>query len=219
MAAHHARKPLPALPNPSPNPTLQSTLSLDARDHRGKLIRYFLADATVSEHEHGRGHAVGGRQDPGGWAWVIEEALDGMGYALGREGWLGRVRRGNAVKRAKREALLTVSDRSRQEEKGKGKEKEKDKSDSQQNKPLPEEPVSPLKLLRTLAVRPARPPSDGKAAHLVLCVAPHGSPTALPAEDSGFDIVPANSGCVFTPGSFVLQSDGVLFGLDDVDGV
>ncbi|KAF8900880.1 hypothetical protein CPB84DRAFT_1747322 [Gymnopilus junonius] len=203
MAAHHARKPLPALPNPSPNPTLQSTLSLDARDHRGRLIRYFLADAIVSEHEHERDHDVGGRRDLEGWAWVVEEALDGMGYALGREGWLGRVRRGEEI-------ALKVSDRSRQEEKGKGKEKERKKTER-----FAAEQAAPRRT-RVASETPAHPRCAScqrrKGGHLVLCIAPHGSPTALPTEDSGFDIVPANIACVFTPGSFVLQSEVFCLG-------
>jgi 1-phosphatidylinositol-3-phosphate 5-kinase len=45
-------------------------------------------------------------------------------------------------------------------------------------------------------------------------VTPLGSRVPVPAEDSGFDLIPANIGCTFVPGTFSLQDteNTILYG-------
>ncbi|CAA7264497.1 unnamed protein product [Cyclocybe aegerita] len=211
MANH---KPLPALP-PSSETT---TLSVDARNHRARLIRHFLSDI----HEP----ALESRRD--GWAYVLEEVLDELSLHISSGDWLSSIKRGKKLKRKRAQeeadkhsrpaAIEKVQKRSSNDS-----HKEETASESALAvKPLPSTPEPPLKQLRQLA---ARPPSheELRAGHLVLCLAPHGSRIPLPAEDSGFDLVPANIGCAFSPGSFSLQDPGqdevgtVLYGLDGLE--
>jgi 1-phosphatidylinositol-3-phosphate 5-kinase len=52
----------------------------------------------------------------------------------------------------------------------------------------------------------------------VLCLAPLGSTLPVPAEDSGFALIPANTGCMFTPSVYALETaDSVLYGLREWD--
>ena len=211
------QKPLPALP-------ASSALSIDSRNHRGHLIRHFLADI----HEPG----IESRRD--GWAYVFEEVMDDLGERMNSGGWLSSIKRGNMVKRnAKNSATKTnASPTTRKETEPGGKDKKEDTQNLEEkndDKPLPAKPeppaLSPLKVLRSLAARPALPPGEPRVGHLALCLAPHGSLIPYPTEDSGFDVVPANIGCVFSAGSFALQEptpqqpdSSVLYGLDGLEG-
>ncbi|KAJ7330371.1 hypothetical protein DFH08DRAFT_1084167 [Mycena albidolilacea] len=68
--------------------------------------------------------------------------------------------------------------------------------------------------------RPAPPTPQGhlEPKHLVLCLAPLGSALPVPAEDSGFTLIPANVGCAFTPSVYALETaDSVLYGLREWD--
>lgn len=136
---------------------------------------------------------IEGRRD--GWLYVMEEVLDSLSVECSRGDWLASLRRQEECRRHRQDPEPAAGD-----------------------KPLPE---PPLHKLRKLAARPSPPQDEQRIGHLVLCVAPHGSPIPLPEEDSGFDLLPANIGCVFLPGSFALQSaDGtVLYGLSSgMDG-
>lgn len=189
------QKPLPALP-------VTSALSIESRNHRGHLIRHFLADI----HEPG----IESRRD--GWAFVFEEVMDDFGERMESGDWLSSIKRGRMVKRN--------SNASKEPEPGK--EKKEDSEEKNDAKALPEQP---LKVLRSLAARPPLPSGEPRVGHLALCLAPHGSHIPLPTEDNGFDIVPANIGCVFSAGSFALQEPtpqqpegNILYGLDGLEG-
>lgn len=97
-----------------------------------------------------------------------------------------------------------------------------DHNEGQLDKPLPESPAEPLKKIRLLIARPAPPPTEQREGHLVLCLSPHKGRVPIPTEDSGFDIIPANIGCIFSGGSFSLQEDEsdskILYGLDGLKG-
>ncbi|KDR71610.1 hypothetical protein GALMADRAFT_253980 [Galerina marginata CBS 339.88] len=192
MADH---KPLPALPASY----ALATLSVEARNHRGRLIQRFLSDI----HEPG----IQNRRDD--WVYVFEEVLDELSYQLSRGDWLASVKRGKRKARSQ--------GRSASEGKPPAVEAA---ANGDEAKALPSTP--PLNQLQSLAARPALAESAG---HLLLCVAPHGSRLPLPTEDSGFDILPANIGCSFSSGSFVLQNvedefeNTILYGLSGFDAL
>ncbi|CAK5277872.1 unnamed protein product, partial [Mycena citricolor] len=55
--------------------------------------------------------------------------------------------------------------------------------------------------------------------HLLLCVAPLGSDVALPSEDSGFELIPANVACVFTDAVFTVSEEAADGGDDGASGI
>jgi 1-phosphatidylinositol-3-phosphate 5-kinase len=83
-----------------------------------------------------------------------------------------------------------------------------------------------LQQIREIASQPTPSTSFPAAKHLLLCVAPLNSRSALPAEDSGFDLIPDNVGCTFTAGIFSLpednshdaNADNIICGLNEWDG-
>ena len=158
-----------------------------------------LSVEALSHRNHLIKHFLLDIEEPGiedrrdGWLDVMEEVLDNVSVECSRGDWLANLLR-------------------QQECRWRRKQESNDSEPATNDKPLPE---PPLDKLRSLAARPAPPRDEQRIGHLVLCVAPHGSPIPLPEEDSGFDLLPANIGCVFLPGSFALQSaDGtVLYGL------
>ncbi|KAF8968465.1 hypothetical protein BDZ97DRAFT_1902851 [Flammula alnicola] len=200
------QKPLPELPTSLPLPTL----SVEAQNHRARLIKHFLTDI----HEPG----IENRLD--GWVYVLEEALDALGQQFSQGDWLSSIKR-------RRELRIHKQLPRTQRDDGKKSDATAETTHSRDDKPLPakpEAPVSPLKQLRTIAARPAVPQGQQRIGHLLLCVSPHGSQIPLPTEDSGFDILPANIGCVFSAGSFALQDRGqdeldgtVLYGLEGLE--
>ncbi|KAF4621994.1 hypothetical protein D9613_009505 [Agrocybe pediades] len=189
-------KPLPALPLSCP----LAVLSVDSRNHRARLLKHFLADI----HEPG----IESRRD--GWVYVFEEVLDELSNQISREDWLGAIKRGRQLKRSLQADPGTITRSSSVE----GGESEKDKEVLN-----PEPEISPFKRLLNLASRPALPLGEKRAGHLLLCVSPHGSSVPVPTEDAGFDLVPANIGCIFAPGTFSLrttehgENHTVLYGL------
>ena len=80
-------KPLPALPIPS-----LTTLSVEARKHRTRLIQHFFSDIheprIESRHE--------------GWLHALEEALDDLSVHFGDKDWLSSIRRGRKLKQKQR---------------------------------------------------------------------------------------------------------------------
>ena len=183
-----ANKPLPALPSPT-----LTTLSVDARNHRARLIQHFFSDI----HEP----RIESRRDK--WLHVLEEALDDLSLHFSRGDWLSSIRRGRGLKQTTILSHAAVTDH----------------EEGQHDKPLPESPDEPLKKLRLLITRSAPPHTEPRGGHLVLCLSPHHP---VPSEGTGFTIFPADIGCNFSGGSFSLQQDEsdstVLYGLDGLGG-
>lgn len=183
-----ADKPLPALPRPA-----LTTLSVDARNHRARLIQHFFSDI--------REPRIQSRRDK--WLHALEDALDDLSLHFNRGGWLTSIRRGRGLKQRTSSSHAVT-----------------DHNEGQHDKPLPESPDEPLKKLRLLITRSAPPLTEPRGGHLVLCLSPHRAP--IPTEGTGFDIIPANIGCNFSGGSFSLhqdESDGtILYGLDGLGG-
>jgi 1-phosphatidylinositol-3-phosphate 5-kinase len=173
------------------------------------------------------------------WANALESALNVFGDNIARGGWLAGVKRGRMVRKAKRaEDLKKKSEantvKQEQEDVSTSKVKEKGNTLERQDKELPKKPSDSLTIeqqaggsdlalqqIRALAARPALPAPNPSAKHLLLCLLPMGTP--LQPEDNGFDLVPRNTDCTFTPGCFSLpDSDntegGILFGLSEWDG-
>ncbi|KAJ7330381.1 hypothetical protein DFH08DRAFT_786154 [Mycena albidolilacea] len=183
-------KPLPAIPalpparNPAANPS-PTTLSLEAREHRARFIRYILADAALDDPDDE-------------WAQAFEEALDGLSDAVARGRWLAGVKG--------RRSLNTPNSTSA--------------NSTSADSDLPDADTDALMRIRALAARPTPPTPQGhlEPKHLVLCLAPLGSTLPVPAEDSGFALIPANVGCTFTPSVYALETeDSVLYGLREWD--
>ncbi|KAF9527482.1 hypothetical protein CPB83DRAFT_856253 [Crepidotus variabilis] len=212
------QKPLPELPK-----VLDlSVLSVEARNHRARLIQHFLSDLDEPTIES--------RRD--GWTYVFEEVLDDLSRQLRRGDWLNAIKRGRDLKgaaavRARAEAEKQIRPPNSRQGSSSGTEEDKENGEasdkSKDAKPLPDKPmpsVPPFQQLQTLASRPTPPQGEPRVSHLVLCLAPHGSRTAVPTEDSGFDVVPANIGCNFAPGAFSLrdpeegEEGTILYGLD-----
>ncbi|KAG5643166.1 hypothetical protein DXG03_001496 [Asterophora parasitica] len=174
---------------PLPALPVPAALAIDARQHRARLIRHFLSEV----HETG----IESRQE--GWASVFEEVLDQLGQNLSQNKWLEGVRkwREQQWEVKKRERVLLRRDIV------------KAKARVEPGTPTVGSTVTSSKDL------PPTPPSvsqKASAKHLLLCVAPPGR--KIPSEDSGFDMVPANIGCTFLPGTYSLQLEAqtILFG-------
>ena len=180
-------KPLPALPSPS-----LTTLSVDARNHRARLIQHFFSDI----HEP----RIESKRDK--WLHALEEALDDLSQHFSRGDWLDCIKRGRGSKQTTLSPQAVT-----------------DHNEGQRDKPLPTSPDEPLKKLRLLITRSVPPLTESRRGHLVICVSPY---RGLPAEGKGFDIVPAHIGCSFSGGSFSLHQDEsdstILCGLDGLGG-
>ncbi|KAG7092023.1 hypothetical protein E1B28_008405 [Marasmius oreades] len=205
-------KPLPVIPSPfnsqfldppsvsnnkphkvrreSPNTNKLANLCVQARQHRARFIRFVLDEVS---------------QDPevlvdvgvNEWidrnkeelVWSIEDALDGLGRSIGQGGWLVGIRRA----RDSLEYLI---------------------SDSGGN-----DSNMKIRQLRELAAHQLPPTPLPTSKHLLLSFAPVGSRVALPEEDAGFDIIPSQIRCSFTPGVFVFpdldQGNILLYGYDE----
>ncbi|KAJ7127895.1 hypothetical protein C8R44DRAFT_873667 [Mycena epipterygia] len=209
MANH---KPLPAVPSVATVANL-TTLSVEAREHRGRFIRHILSDVELDEEL---------------WATALEDALDALGDAVARGRWLAGVKRGrrapveqpprktisrtDTMASSLSDASSTVSDASKQ-------------TAESVSVSFPQGPVDDaLRQIRELAAQPAIPNPKPEPRHLLLCAAPLGSRISVPNEDSGFDLIPANVGCVFKPGVFSLPEDdgsdepsSILYGLAEWD--
>ncbi|KAG5651993.1 hypothetical protein H0H81_006675 [Sphagnurus paluster] len=186
-------KPLPALPVPA-------ALSIDARRHRARLIHQFLSGTTE----------IGVQSRKEGWVYVLEEVLDELGRSLHQGKWLEGVRRWREQQRDTRKQALSRQETVKAKKSEKIVEGEGDAAASQSEQ-------GSLNSSKELPSKPVVTPKAG-AKHLLLCVAPPGSRNPLPSEDSGFDIVPANIGCTFLPGTYALQHGDtrtVLFGAGD----
>ncbi|KAJ6475055.1 hypothetical protein C8R47DRAFT_1143386 [Mycena vitilis] len=207
MADH---KPLPAIPVVATAPNL-TTLSVQAREHRGRFIRHILLEAELDDGE-------------GLWVTALEDALDSLSDAVTRGRWLEGVKRG----RRERAHLAERKPIARTETMSSSISSilQSPASDNSAESLLafPQSPtVEALRQIRALTAQPAPPNSKPEPKHLLLCLAPLGSRIAIPTEDSGFDLIPANVGCVFKPALFSLPEEDsdepscILYGLTEWD--
>ena len=181
-----ADKPLPALPRPA-----LTTLSVDARNHRARLIQHFFSDI----HEP----RIQSKRD--NWLRALEETLDDLSLHFSRGDWLSSIRRGRGLKQTTLPSPAVT-----------------DHNEDQNDKPLPDSPDEPLKKLRLLITRSAPPPTEPRGGHLVLCLSPHRGP--IPTDGTGFDIAPEKicfSGGSFSLHQDESDST-VLYGLDGLGG-
>ncbi|KAH9475049.1 1-phosphatidylinositol 3-phosphate 5-kinase FAB1 [Psilocybe cubensis] len=210
-------KPLPDLP---PN----YALSVESRNHRAGLIRHFLEDI----HEPG----IEARRD--GWVCVFEEALDEMSEEIERENWLAAVKRGKQLKKSlgkpsSSSKTIRATPVRAPPEAAKDSSKEDTTAGSQTSKDdtnilaSTSTGPSPFQRLFDLNSRPHIPAGKHRPGHLLLCLSPHGRRLPLPTEDSGFDVLPANIGCTFSPATFTLKKTEtesettILYGLDGLE--
>ncbi|KAF7313499.1 hypothetical protein HMN09_00505800 [Mycena chlorophos] len=132
------------------------------------------------------------------WATSLEAGLDGLGDAVGRGRWLTGIR---ATRRQERERNKRDSD-----------------ALSLTDSMLSTASTTPIASLRSAITQPIVPSGQPDPRHLLLCVS---RSMVLPSEDSGFDIVSANVGCLFRAGVFEFPVDDneakqeILFGLED----
>lgn len=190
-------KPLPAIPT-----SLQATkLSVGAREHRGRFIRHILTEGQASSLEN--------------WACALEDSLDQLGDSIDRGGWLSGLKRARIAGKGKFNAvkLQKPSAEDAKVDTGKGKGRlsvsgsfsSHEQQDSMVSSTEEVDKVPQiLEQIRSLVSQPIIPSPTPTPKHLLLCLKPLGSRIALPAEDSGFDLIPANVGCMFTAGTFVL---------------
>ncbi|KAF8213990.1 hypothetical protein K438DRAFT_1660635 [Mycena galopus ATCC 62051] len=205
MADHKPLPAIPAIPVVSNAPN-SSTLSIEAREHRARFIRYILSEAEVEDLEDS-------------WAAALEEALDGLGDAVSRGRWLAGVKRRR--KSQPRQSMLRTATMSSSATSSTASILS---DDTGSMVAFPQSPaVEALRQIRALTTQPAPPNSKPEPKHLLLCLAPLGSRIAIPNEDSGFDLIPANIGCVFKPTLFSLPEDdsedafSILYGLAEWD--
>ncbi|KAJ7172306.1 hypothetical protein C8R46DRAFT_1085479 [Mycena filopes] len=213
-------KPLPAIPHQVlatvPNLT---TLSIDARNHRARFIRAILAEAELADAEE--------------WAAALEDALDGLSDAVGRGRWLAGVKRERGLRRPQREQhafqprrVLARTDTMASNASSAVSALQSivsDASDHASSSTADSPTVEALRQIRALSAQPTLPNPKPAPKHLLLCLAPLGSRIAVPQEDSGFDLIPANLACVFKPGVFSLPEadeddhSSILYGLAEWD--
>lgn len=203
MADH---KPLPALPTPS-----LTTLSIDARAHRGRLIRHILAEISDS--------AIQVRQEV--WASAFEGALDDFSDNLDRRGWLAGLRR-------RRDSKYKPPPQSQSQGTLKEAGRVQSSNAITQSRVFPstEGPPRIPELLEQLRKRVAQNPAPVQEdkLHLLICLSPYGARVHFPPTERGFDPNQANLGCTFAPLKFLLPSDterietAVLYGLKEWDG-
>jgi 1-phosphatidylinositol-3-phosphate 5-kinase len=222
-------KPLPSIPRRAEVSQTLTNLTIEGREHLGRLILSALAE------EDQPFLSDGGRES---WAYALESALDVLSDNLARGGWLAGLKRARMARKAKRVDVSKKSGvnnvKKELEDAGKSSGKEKggisEGAPLRHDKELPKKPSSlateqqadasdlALQQILDLAARPAIPTPKPSAKHLLLCLLP------VQTEDSGFDLVPHDMGCTFSPGLFPLpDSDkaetGILFGLDEWDGL
>ncbi|TFK21691.1 hypothetical protein FA15DRAFT_672317 [Coprinopsis marcescibilis] len=199
--ASNNHKPLPQLPPRDASPINTATLSTDARLHRARLLRHIFDDFRSELDIYRKRDA---------WISEFEEALDDLSKSMNRGDWLAGLRLGRTAKNAKKRARS--ADRKEEVEPVNGESVGAKSPVALEDKPAP---ATPLDRIRSLAVAPAAPRDVPR--HLVLCISPHGDAMPIPAEDSGFDIIPASIGCSFKERFALSNDDGstILFGLQE----
>src|ERR1700722_7309249 len=213
--ATNSQKPLPSLPRPRLNSQNLTTLTFQSKTHLAALIRHFLSDVDQAKEN----------SDADAWAEAIESALAELGNSIALGGWLAGLKRRKKLQKLLRDKKR-VSDPSQdkakakreQEQIWKGKQKKKtaqgteSSPDSSSELQAPEcrgpfarprmpqsrgaETALALEQIRELLKQPVVPAPKPPPKHLLLTVAPISGAIAHPTEDSDFDLVPANIGCV-----------------------
>ncbi|KAF7358551.1 hypothetical protein MVEN_00906500 [Mycena venus] len=213
MADHKPLPAIPAIPQVAYVPNL-TTLSVDAREHRARFIRHILSESDLDDGEDS-------------WAVALEDALDSLSDAVSRGRWLAGVKRGHATRRREpqqrpRQSLSRTDTMSSSASSALQSIMSEETAES--IVAFPQSPsVDALRQIRALAAQPAPPNSKPEPKHLLLCMAPLGSRIAIPNEDSSFDLIPANIGCVFKAAVFSLPEDdsdepsSILYGLAEWD--
>jgi 1-phosphatidylinositol-3-phosphate 5-kinase len=202
-------KPLPEIPPPDINLT---TLSVDARTHRSRLLSHFLSEI----HEFG----IETKRDV--WVGVFEDVLDEMGTCLNEGRWLAEFRK---TKEGRRERRRAEREAKMQHEAVKPKKLVKSQSAGSGTGTGASEATHEHKLSSTNSSDESRTTTSGSTKlvakptlvqapeekRLLLCVAPLGS---RPTEDSGFALVNHDIpvGCTFVPGLFTFPGATVLYG-------
>jgi 1-phosphatidylinositol-3-phosphate 5-kinase len=187
-----SHKPLPNLPalKEPISNGNASTLSTEYSSHRSRLLHHAFEEV----EEKG----ISGNKE--GWIRAFEEALDELSVCLSSGKWFGCIRRAREARRAAIETKSGMVD---------------DGGDDAP-KAFPEAP-RPLEDIQRLISNLPKTISPTTAGHLLLCVAPS---TPVPAEDSGFSLIPSDIACSFSPGVFSVDEEGVnvMFGLNEVKG-
>ena len=213
-------KPLPEIPSPTTNLT---TLSVDARAHRSRLLYHFLSEI----HEPG----IESRRDA--WVNVFEDVLDEMGVCLNEGRWLTEFRKIRDLKRERRRAERekeTVAKMQREAMKpkklpvktqsgsgsatapGSGPStSETNHEHKQSSTNFSDESRTTATTTNSSANAAEKPPPTPRAMCLLLGVAPLGSP---PPEDRGFALISheLRVGCTFVSGLFSQSGTTILYG-------
>ena len=177
-------KPLPEPPTQTIGPT---TLSIDARLHRARLLRHIFEDIEES--------GVQSKKD--GWVYAFEEVLDELAVAIHTGGWIAFLKEARAT-----QVVAQAVDKAPEE---KPEKTEQEQLEKEEPKPNPLEKLRQRAEIRTLTGHGPR--------HLVLCVASHN----LLGHNGALDIITTSTSCTFSEGTFAMDKDdgsNVLFGLD-----
>ncbi|CAK5276344.1 unnamed protein product [Mycena citricolor] len=231
--------------HPLAPPNVTNTLSVEARAHRGRFVRHILSDAD-SECDLGPSTDAATKEE---WAVVLEHVLESLGKAVDRGGWLTRVR----LKRLRRKGV-GLSDGEHREPPRPVRSNTMSSIGSVMTQtqtlfnPLSGSLGSLLSDLGASVVFPVDTTDqslhqirDLANAHALFrphaVVAPDASPVvggtpgqcdvALPGEDSGFELIPANVACVSTDAVLTISGEaadgvddgasGILYGLTEWD--
>jgi 1-phosphatidylinositol-3-phosphate 5-kinase len=240
--ATNTQKPLPAIPRARLNSQNLTALTLDSQSHLALFIRQLLAEHEQAELNDGVRQA---------WAEAIEAGLTELGVSMARGGWLAGLKRRRKALKARRDKEVNETNKEKaaalqeQHDASEDKAKRKDGASAEATVPVGQHsecrgpfaktrsPLSrnadtalALDQIRMLVARPVVPTPKPSPKHLLLTLAALGSRIALPAEDSGFDLVPATIACVFTSGVYSLPArhchdigdSVILYGLDEWNG-
>lgn len=233
--ASTSHKPLPSIPRRPDAVRNLTNITVEGREHLHRIVESALEDCVVLPN--------GGRDT---WISSVESALDLLGENIARGGWLTGVKRGKIARKVRRAEDLKKTELKEAKEledvrksKGKSKAEPAPVPPRREDKELPKDPsedsttkaskqqaeslTNAVDQIRELAGRATVPTPKPAAKHLLLCLVPLGKEP--PVEDSGFNLVPDNTGCFYTPGVFSLpeaSGDGpenyILFGLNEWDG-
>ncbi|KAF9456920.1 hypothetical protein BDZ94DRAFT_1326638 [Collybia nuda] len=195
-------KPLP------PVPINLTTLTIDARAHRARLIRHLLSEACDPGLESRRE----------GWAAVLEEALDELGRRVSKDDWLNGIRKARQARRVTRQRQKGFGETAKLQDAAQAKNAKRQGDEGVESiEPSKDGSFEVLPAVENPRQSLSKPTQLKNERHVLLCVTPLGSRLPVPSEDSGFDLVPANIGCTFASGTFSLQdteyeSNTILYG-------